>query len=132
MFGAVTSRAEAQVVRLSCLYALLDESALVEEQHLKAALAVWSYCEQSAMYIFGNELGDEVADEIRRCLRVAAPEGLTRTELRDLFGRHKSAARIGAALAALQERGLVAMRREQTDGRPVEVWFAVGVATKAT
>ena len=41
MLGAVTSRAEAQVVRLSCLYALLDSSKVIRRQHMTAALAVW-------------------------------------------------------------------------------------------
>ena len=45
MLGAVTSRAEAQVVRLSCLYALLDSSKVIRRQHMTAALAVWRYCE---------------------------------------------------------------------------------------
>jgi hypothetical protein len=124
MFGACTSRAEAQVVRLSCLYALLDRSPIVEAEHLTAALAVWRYCEDSAGYIFGDQLGDPVADAILAALRQSS-EGLTRTEISNLCGRHKSAAQIVAALGVLQERGLISFRREQTAGRSVEFWFAV-------
>jgi len=40
LFGAVTARAEAQVLRLSALYALLDRSTLIRPAHLVAALAV--------------------------------------------------------------------------------------------
>lgn len=47
LFGAVTSRAEAQVLRLSCIYALLDCSAVVRKEHLLAALGLWEYCEAS-------------------------------------------------------------------------------------
>src|SRR5580704_5097738 len=43
-FGAATSRAEAQVLRLSAIYAALDTSPLIDACHLQAALAVWDYC----------------------------------------------------------------------------------------
>jgi len=62
LFGAVTSRAEAQVMRLACIYALLDRETEVRKVHLEAALAVWNYCEASARYIFGDALGDPLAD----------------------------------------------------------------------
>ncbi len=117
MFGAVIGRAEAQVVRLSCLYALLDKSPLVDAEHMAAALAVWRYCEDSARYIFGDQLGDPVADAILAALRESS-EGLTRNDIRELFGRNKSSARIATALDLLQERGKIAMRKEQTEGRP--------------
>lgn len=64
LLGAIISRAEAQVMRLACLYALLDFSYFVRPEHLKAALALWEYCEASCQYIFGDTLGDPVADEI--------------------------------------------------------------------
>src|SRR5262249_46467829 len=44
LYGAVTSRAEAQVLRLSMQYALLDESAEIGVPHLQAALALCRYC----------------------------------------------------------------------------------------
>ena len=57
LLGAATSRAEAQVMRLATIYALLDKSAVVRPEHLMAALAMWEYAEQSAKYIFGNCAG---------------------------------------------------------------------------
>ncbi len=74
LLGAATSRAEAQVMRLATIYALLDKSAVVRAEHLMAALAVWEYAEQSAKYIFGSALGDPTADAILRALR-RAPRG---------------------------------------------------------
>ena len=46
IYGAVTARAEAQMLRLSLIYALLDEAVLpaaeiIDIPHLRAALAVW-------------------------------------------------------------------------------------------
>src|SRR5262249_47333159 len=64
MLGGVTGRAEAQALRLSVLYALLDRSELICEEHLRAALAVWSYCADSAAIVFGDATGDPVADDL--------------------------------------------------------------------
>ena len=68
MVGALTSLAEAQVLRLSLIYALLDGERLVRVPHLLAALSVWDYCETSVKYIFGQTLGDPVADGILETL----------------------------------------------------------------
>jgi hypothetical protein len=122
--GCILGRAEAHVLRLSLLYALLDKSAQVRAPHLMAALAVWDYCEASARYVFGDGLGDPVADELLRLLR-GSPAGLTRTEIRDFFGRNQSADRLGRALALLVESRLARCeRQQQTGGRPAERWLA--------
>jgi hypothetical protein len=47
LLGAVTSRSEAQVMRLASLYAIQDMSYAVRPEHLAAALALWEYCETS-------------------------------------------------------------------------------------
>lgn len=132
LFGALTARAEAQVMRLACLYALLDRSPLVQRQHLQAALALWDYSEESVRLIFGDALGDPTADEILRVLR-RSPAGLTRTDIRDLFGRHRRATDIGRALGVLLGLGLVRREEQQTKGRPIERWYATATKeTKAT
>lgn len=118
--ASATARGEAQVLRLSVAYALLDRSRVIQVDHLEAAWAVWSYCRDSARWLFGNSLGDPVADRIAAAL-VTTPEGLDRTALRDLFNRHESAKRIEHALELLQLRGLVKVVTEPTEGRPREV-----------
>ncbi|MEK7750865.1 MAG: bifunctional DNA primase/polymerase [Acidobacteriota bacterium] len=133
LLGAVTSRAEAQTMRLACLYALLDSSLVVRAEHLLAALEVWRYCEDSARFIFGDTLGDATADEILRELR-QRPQGMTRNDIREHFTRNKSSAEIGRALAVLQEYGLARAERtreEEGQKRPTERWFAVS-ATRST
>jgi hypothetical protein len=127
LLGSMTARAEAQTMRLACVYALLDRSDLVRREHLLAALALWDYCEASARYIFGQALGDPVTDEILRALK-AAPHGLTRTEIRDVFGRNKKADDVGRALGLLLEQNLVVFRKEATGGRPTERWFTKDLA----
>ena len=123
LLGAVTSRAEAQVVRLAMIYALLDQSTFIEKRHLSAALAVWRYCEESARYIFGDALGDPIADTILRELR-RHTNGLTRTEIRETFKRNRSEEEISRALGFLLEGGWVSCTEEQTGGRPAERWVA--------
>jgi hypothetical protein len=123
MLGAMLSRAEAQVMRLACIYALLDKSSYVRAEHLTAALALWEYCEVSTRYIFGDATGDRTADEIMSALR-ASPGGLTQTDIRDLFGRNRPADEIGRALQLLMGARIVYSRSEETDGRSATRWFA--------
>jgi len=124
MFGAMTARAEAQVLRLSLIYALLDASSTIDPRHLLAALALWSHAENSVRYIFGDALGDPVADEILTALR-RSPRGMTRTEIRDMFGRHQSAGRIATALGSLRRLGLAEVVQTETPGRHAERWVCV-------
>ncbi len=124
LFGAVTSRAEAQTLRLATVYALMDGSWFVEEDHLKAALAVWDYCEASARYVFGNATGDAVADRIEAELEAdPSGAGLTKTDIMHLFKRHKSSEEIERSLSLLERHGRVTKRTESTGGRPAERWF---------
>src|SRR5262245_15276704 len=121
--GALLARAEAHVLRLSMLFAVLDCSPLIRPEHLLAAIAVWDYAEASARYVFGDSLGDPVADELLRLLR-ASKDGMSRTQIRDHFGRHQSADRIGQALALLLENKLARCESKETGGRPAEWWLA--------
>lgn len=123
LLGAMTSRAEAQVMRLALVYALLDCAVEIQAPHLTAALAVWSYCQKSAECIFGDSLGDPTADMILDTLR-QSPEGMTRTQLSDLFRRHRSASEINRALGALARCGLAVTGKRESGGRPVEVWYS--------
>jgi hypothetical protein len=130
LLGAVTGRAEAQVWRMAMLYAALDGSeGGIRIEHLRAALAVWDYCERSARWVFGKRLGDPVADDIIEALFEAGDRGMNRSEIRDLFNRNKSAAVINRALSGLFERGVVRCSSEKKvpgqPGRTPEVWRMV-------
>jgi hypothetical protein len=125
LFGAVCARAEAQTLRLALVYAVLDSSkGKVKVQHLKAALALWQYYADSARYIFGDSLGDPIADTILQALR-NNPNGITRTQIRDLFGRNQSSSKVDTALALLLRRGLATSELQSSEGkkgRRIEVW----------
>jgi len=124
LFGAVVGRAEAQVVRLAALYAVLDLSEDIERGHLMAALALWEYAEASARYVFGDATGDAVADQVMETLTAAGTDGMTRTEISHRLGRNRSAERIGRALSMLLNTGRVRREQEETGGRKAERWYA--------
>jgi hypothetical protein len=127
LLGALTARAEAQVVRLGLLYALLGERDAIGIDHLRAALALWQYADDSVRYVWGDALGDPIADTILRALRHAGAGGMTRTEISGLFGRHESSNAIGLALSELAQHGKArCAERETTGGRPAELWVATG------
>ena len=126
MFDALTARSEAQAIRLALIYALLDGQSAIGRHHLEAALEIVRYSNASAKYIFGDAVGNATADTILRTLR-RNPQGVNRTEIYNLFGRHTKAGDIAAALAALDEFGLATCRRKAPasfGGRPPEIWVA--------
>jgi hypothetical protein len=126
MFGAMTARAEAQVMRLACLYAVADMSYVVRPEHLRAGLEVWRYCQSTAAYLFGGRLGDPTADDILAALRRVWPDSLTRTEItHDVFKRNKPGREMDRAFALLQQHGLATVDEDRSgEGRPVERWAA--------
>jgi hypothetical protein len=127
MFGHMTARAEAQTLRLAVLYSLLDSSTqLIEVGHVRAALAVWRYAEDSAAYIFGDRVGNALADRIRVLMIAAGEGGATRGELRKSVSHKTTTAEFDAALSHLERRFLARRTVEPTGGRDRERWFAVG------
>jgi hypothetical protein len=125
LLGSLTARAEAQVVRLAMLYALWAGSDRIDLQHLLAAVAIEEFCRKSVDYIFGDLLGDQVADTILDALRAAGAGGLTRTELNNLFSRNVAASQIARALGELARRGLASQRKDDAAvGRRPEIWVA--------
>lgn len=124
--GAVLARAEAQVVRLALVYALLDGSAEIRFEHLKAALAVWEYCESSVRYIWAGAERNPLADRLLRELRRRG--SLTLREAHEATGRNYSGEKIRAALDVLTSKGWVQKdeTREGGVGRPAESYTLAG------
>lgn len=122
-YGAATARAEAQVLRLALLYAVLDRSPAILVEHLTAALALWDYCDRSAQHVFGTQQGDPVADDILRCLRDRAG-WVARGDLVDSLSRHVAGAKLQLRLDRLLAAGLIDRREESTAGRPRELFIA--------
>ncbi len=111
--------------RLWVVYALVDGSPVMEEVHLRAARAVWDYCQASVEWIFGSATGDEAADMILRALLEVGPEGMTGTDIRSLFANHLSGSRRLAAVGLLVKRGLAVTVVEPTPGAPIRRTYAI-------
>ena len=124
-FGAAIGRAEAQVLRLSMILALLDQRLIIEVAHIKAAKALWNYCLDSARYLFLGQLDDPHAQKILSALRQTNGTGLTRAEISiNVFQRNLIKSKMQAALTYLPRLGLAFFERYETPGRPGERWFA--------
>ena len=120
----MTGRSEAHTVRLALIYALLDESRVIQKIHLQAALELWRYAEASVAFVFGDAIGDPFVDELERAIR-SHENGMTRTEIRDHFKRHRKKDQIDRALRVLLELGRIRRVKEETGGRPTERWVAI-------
>jgi hypothetical protein len=121
---AICSRAEAHVLRLSLLYALLDCSSKIRVEHLQAAIAFWDYCEQSVTYLFAGQRGDPEADKI---LDVLHDGPLTTSEIqRDAFQGNRNKEWVEAEVTALESAGHI--RRYTKDysvKKGIEAWALV-------
>jgi hypothetical protein len=126
LLGAVLGRAEAQVIRIALIYALLDNAEQIDLPHLRAALAVWGFCEDSATQIWGDMLGDDVADTILTALKTAGLAGMGRTEMFNLFSRHVPSARITMVLRNLQNAGKAERVPGPTPGHGERRWRYTG------
>lgn len=119
--GQLTARAEAHTIRLALIYALLDGQRQIQPPHLHAALALWGYAARSAAWALGQATGDPLAEQLHAAL-VRSPDGLTRTQIRDLCQRNLPAQRIDQALSNLAAAGRAERQRTLTAGRPAELW----------
>jgi DNA-binding MarR family transcriptional regulator len=113
MVESILSRPEANILRLSVLYAALDLSPEIRLPHLDAALAVWQYGHNSALCIFGHETGDPILAALQ-----ARP--LTQTDISNRFGRNIS--NLQDTLELMEDRGLIHFITEATGGRSRTVW----------
>ena len=96
-------------------------------EHLEAALAFWAYSAASARWVFGDSIGDPTADEIWTLARDRL-DGMTRTEVSNLFSRNKKAREIDRALQALIDAGRLecATVRDARGDRMLTVWRPAG------
>ncbi|MDR3457548.1 MAG: hypothetical protein P4N60_08890 [Verrucomicrobiae bacterium] len=121
-FGAITSRAEAHVLRLSIIYALFDGSSQIDLCHLKAALECWRYSQDSAQYIWGDFAQGGLAEKIRIALTGAGDAGLTRSQLNNALGGRIAADEISAEVDKMISSGEVMSVMKTTTGRTATIF----------
>jgi hypothetical protein len=91
-------------------------------------LALWDYAERSAAWALGQTTGDPLAEQIHAAL-TRSPDGLTRTQIRDLCQRNLPTDRVEQALNTLAAAGRAQRQRTLTGGRPAEHWTAAAPPT---
>jgi hypothetical protein len=121
--GAMSARAEAQTLRIALIYAILDGCNNVDVPHLRAALEVWRYCQDSVDYCFGGAMANTTADRIYAFL-VTMPEGASLTQISNHFKRNKKSDELQRALTTLKESGKARSETRKTGGRAADVWLA--------
>jgi len=118
LLGAIVARPEPQCLRLALIYALVDGTKGITATHIDAAWALWSYSRASAAYIWGDAIGDQIADALLAAIRRAGPDGMDLTTQSAEFSRKVPAKRLAAARSELEDQGLIETVQESTDGRP--------------
>lgn len=120
--GDVTSRREAQCIRLQLIFAVLDEQRRIGAEHVHAAAHVLRYCEASAAYVFGDSTGDRRADKVLAALRATPGRMLPRSDIR----AHVLGGGSRLELDAIRDRLVSALRisveTRRSGGRPGELW----------
>ena len=113
--GSIINRAEAQAQRLALLYALLDGQERIDVPHLKAALAMWGYAQDSALYIFGDRAADPLE---ARVLTLLEQGPLSATDLSRAFSGHMSKERLQPILQQLEAQRRISITKLKNGGRP--------------
>ncbi|WP_298031565.1 hypothetical protein [uncultured Desulfovibrio sp.] len=113
--GSIINRAEAQTLRLALIYALLEGAERIAENHLQAALAMWNYAQESALYIFGDRVADPLEEKVLEALK-AGP--LTATELSAALNRHVPRERLQPLLQQLEGQQRISILKQKNAGRP--------------
>ena len=121
-FGSITSRAEAHVLRLSILFALMDRCSEIKLSHSKAALECWRYCQDSALYLWGDFTTGGLAAKITAALAEAGLAGLTRSQLHDALGGRITKDEFTPELQRLISSGEISETRKPTKGPPVTIY----------
>ena len=122
--GSIIARSDAHVLRLTMLFAVLDNAASMETRHLNAAIAFWQYCERSAMWAFGEKTGNRAADQIYWALQ-REPKGMVRAQISlEVFNNHASKNAMDMVFSALVDAGSVRFEFECSKGaKPSQRWF---------
>jgi len=133
--GEATARASDQSMKVALVFALADGATEIGLPHLRAGLAVWAYCEATAMSLFsgaGTPLPPSSLSE-KLLQAIGIKPGILRSELWEVAGRNIRAEELDGDLNGLEAGGRAYREMVPTGGRRAEAWFpgerpkAVGV-----
>jgi hypothetical protein len=138
-------RAEAHVCKLALTYALVDQSEVIDVAHLRAALAFYTYCRESALAIFfGQDIlakyqsGTLVSSSVRnsssvrtgldeeRVIDYLRKHGRTgrSTVSKTIFGGNRSRAEIENVLISLTRKNIIVRLIDHATRPPTE-WISL-------
>jgi hypothetical protein len=120
LVGAIINRGEAQVLRISMIYCLLDGKDKISVVHLQAAHAVWNYCVASAYHIFGGREVDDVSQKILDGLKKGNLDG---TGVNKLFNNHLAKSVLSKKLEDLVRSGKVMEEKDTSTGGRARVIY---------
>ena len=101
----VVHRAEAHCLRLQMLYALLDGSNVIEKVHVKAAFAIWQYCEACALSFLSRRSEPRCAKDSRSSLRKRIRRSNEDGHQRPGLQRNRTHKQLVGALVELERQG---------------------------
>lgn len=126
-YGAATQRARTQALRLALLFCLLDSSPTIEERHLKAALEVWRYCDESARFLFSSN--DQLLDcnkhEKRIVDLVRSQPGIMRSALKQSISHNVKRSEFDSMINRLEDAGKIVISSAKSGNRTAET-FHIG------
>lgn len=121
----LTARAEAYILRLSLLFAILDKSKYVTSRHILAAQAIWDRNVQSIRFLFGedkesNKLMNEILEGLRKYGNMSQSD-----IYKKIFNCNVDIKRIKRALQGLSAKGKICVIDNKDyigKGRPPIIW----------
>lgn len=125
--GAITSRAEAQVMRLSLLFCLLGTED-IEVKQIEAAINLIEFCNKSVEFIFSTPAESEAGTDADKLLRALAIRPLSQTDVSAVFSGHKKRSELMALLNELQSMNRI--KSEPVQGSKKVIWMMTGKELK--
>jgi hypothetical protein len=125
----VLVRDTSHLLKLAMIYAVLDKTDKIDNNHLQAALAMCDYSQTSARWLFAEHTGNPLANNIYRAL-LREPAGLSRTQISDqVCYRNTPSSKLDEALEALAKNGLARLTIQLGEkGLKIEQWSASRIA----
>ncbi|WP_413578220.1 DUF3987 domain-containing protein [Bdellovibrio sp. HCB290] len=119
--GSLSSRSEAQVMRLALVLSLINKQPMISIEALQCALSIHEYCMASLKYIFGDKLGIALPDRLYEYI-CSHDHGITRTNVRDYLQRNYPKDSVDDAIKILCDARMIEIITVSSNGgRPTEV-----------
>jgi hypothetical protein len=108
------------------IFALIDGTETISVEHQKAALAIWEFCESSALRLFGGTDDDEDEDDsldARIVRTIRKREGIARNDLRNAVGTRITKTEYDSAYARLESKGSIRIEVDRSSSRPTQRFY---------